>query len=112
MPYTFTNPIGQIITLTIERDDTPAGEELELMTDADQNDVIAAVAHVLFPEDAYETTEENNASSLFQLLCQATRYYSQTAYEPREGNQTIIQNASVQTTLDAIGENLIEEVHA
>jgi hypothetical protein len=72
------------------------------------NQRITELAKELFPESGYETPEENDASSLFILLCQAVRLYSDTAYDPIQGVPELINKANVQTTLDAIGENLIE----
>ena len=99
MSHTITNPVGQSVTLEVIRDNRP----LEVMTDADQADVMYAAATLAYPEDGYDTEADNQSASMFTALCQMVQHYSGTAY----GDGGATDQINIQTTLDAIRENVL-----
>ena len=85
-------------------DDSPTAEQIGAEHRAN---LIRELAHRLYPEDGYESDDENQGAELFSLLVEATYIYSTTAYDaPNRGPSAV----NVETTLMAIGENLTETV--
>lgn len=78
------------------------GTDDSYLSEGGRNERILDLAKELFPEDGYESQAENDAASLFVLLCEVTKLYDRTT---DAGHET----GDMWSTLQGLAENMSTE---